>query len=81
MNQISERAFVFASRMKARNESESTIRTVLSEFDLSEAELVFVLKEAEQVSPFRVEALKPQMNPLKRAKNTIKNLMSLVVTA
>jgi hypothetical protein len=81
--QISERAFVFASRMKARNEPESTIRKVLSEFDLSDAEIGFVLEEAAQLTPFRVspspETQKPkQFNLLLRAKKSLRNIISLI---
>jgi hypothetical protein len=81
--QISERAFVFASRMKARNEPESTIRKVLSEFELSDAEIGIVLEEAAQLTPFRVnaslETQKPkQINLLLRAKKSLRNFISLI---
>jgi hypothetical protein len=54
MREIPERAFVFAKRMKARDESESSIRSVLSEFDLSEKEVELVLTQAERGNPFRL---------------------------
>jgi hypothetical protein len=82
--QISERALVFASRMKARNEPESTIRKVLSEFDLSDAEIGFVLQEAAQLTPFRVlpplETQKPkQFELLLRAKKSLMSFISMII--
>jgi hypothetical protein len=82
--QISERAFVFASRMKARNEPESTIRKVLSEFELSDAEIGFVLQEAAQLTPFRVSASLETQKPkqviklLLRAKKSLRNFISII---
>jgi hypothetical protein len=52
MNEIPERAFVIAERLRERQCSEAEIRAALAEFELSEKQIKEVLKKAELESPY-----------------------------